>query len=676
MIKQILLSITCVLLIISPGVGQKNISGRVVGEADNQPVPYANIGIRNTETGTISDEDGTFSINIPAMYQDRELIFSSIGFEKKSILVSSLADGEKLKIVLDERVKKLNEVVISGERVERQSHQFGNGRSLLLSGQLYSDTVSAGSAMALLVDKSQYPDLTFVRKVSLYIAKNKFPSFKVRLRFLKSDNNKPGTDILDEQIIAISDIKKGWLDFTLPAACQIGEDSFYVMFEWILEKKDREYIAGKYAEYMRLYPDRVSYDTVVLEGKKLTVPKVSTVVAGTVFGTTHSKGDLENYRCFYRTNSFGEWKRSTGILSARIEMTSYPPEPATDTLAAPCEDPDPDCRINAWAEEFRGQHSMPGLQIAVSRKGRTIFSKGYGYAGVGAKALVTDSTQFRIASVSKTMTAAALAKLYAENSINLDTVIQAYVPSFPEKGYQITPKQLAGHLGGIKDYDGKSLDEIFIMEHYNNCTDATALFKDEPLAAQPGTSFLYSSYGYILLGAAIENISSHSFLEYMSANIWRPLGMNATFGDIRDSTMASKSRFYYLNGREAKPYDLSYSYPTGGLLSTCNDLLKFGNALLLQEGFLDEASKTLLFTSQQTVSGQMTGYGMGWYVGQDANKEKVWYHAGELPSSGAMLLIYPEHEIVIAVLANSPILSDTEDGFSEEIQQLAEIVYK
>ncbi|GAA0893025.1 hypothetical protein GCM10009122_27040 [Fulvivirga kasyanovii] len=655
------------------GKAQINITGKVLTSKGGEPIPYANIGILNSEIGTISNADGTFALIIPEKYHNEHLIFSSIGFTRKSIPVVTIKADRELSVLLEEKVVTLNAVTISAQKEKKKSRQFGNGKSLLLSGQLYSDTLSAGSAMALFIDKKDYPDLTYIQKVSLYIAKNKFPSFKVRLRFLNIDHEtlKPGADILHEQVIETSDLKKGWLDFTLPHNLEIREQSFYIMCEWILDSKDRQYIADKYAEYMELYPDRVSYDTVLVQGEKLVIPKVSMVVAGTVFGTTHSKADLEENSCFYRTNSFGEWKRSAGVLSVKLELSNYPLMEKSENLSTPCPDSSVACQVDHWVENFRQGQSFMGLQLAISSGGETVFSKGYGYSDAEREIAVLNTTQFRVASISKSMTAAGLMKLTSENNLNLDTAIQVYVPSFPVKHHPVTARQLAGHLGGIRGYHGKSWDEIFIQDHFNSCTDALALFKDDPLAVKPGTEFLYSSYGYTLLGAMIENVSGQHYLEYMNNTVWKPLKMLHTYGDIKDSVMLNKSKFYYLSGKEAEPYDLSYSYATGGLVSTSEDLLKFGEALLDTE-FLDKQTKSQLFTTQYTEDKQPTHYGMGWYLSKDNNGCEVWYHTGELPSSGSILLIYPQKGIVISILANSPILSG--DTLLYDIQKLVEIV--
>lgn len=230
-----------------------------------------------------------------------------------------------------------------------------------------------------------------------------------------------------------------------------------------------------------------------------------------------------------------------------------------------------------------------------------------------------------------------------------------------------------GHLVGIRDFYEKSWDEIFIQKHYNNLAEALYIFKDDPLVNEPGTTFLFSSYGYILLVAAIGKVSQQNYLEYMKQHIWDPLEMNSTYGDIADSIMSNKSRFYFTNGEEATAYDLSYSYPAGGLISTTDDLVKFGNAIT-KDDFLSAKTKKEIFETQQTRNGTQTGYGLGWYVGTDIQNKTIWYHFGELPSSGSALLIYTEEKLVLALLTNSPIVTDSDDELLKILFQLAEMI--
>lgn len=129
-----------------------------------------------------------------------------------------------------------------------------------------------------------------------------------------------------------------------------------------------------------------------------------------------------------------------------------------------------------------------------------------GFLSKKSQIKTNESSKFRIASVSKPMTAVAILQLYERGKIDLDVAIQRYLPEFPkkEKGV-VTIRQLLNHTSGVPHY--RFGLEIFHFSHYENCSEALKRFEDRELAFEPRTSFLYSSYGYTLLGAILERVS-------------------------------------------------------------------------------------------------------------------------------------------------------------------------
>src|SRR5437899_2708143 len=162
---------------------------------------------------------------------------------------------------------------------------------------------------------------------------------------------------------------------------------------------------------------------------------------------------------------------------------------------------------------------IPGVQVAVAVNGKLVWSEGFGYADAERKKPVTRETQFRIGSVSKPLTATAVALLYEQGKVDLDAPVQRYVPSFPDKGYPITTRQLAGHLAGIRHYKDQ---EFFLNRRFATVLDGLAIFQDDSLLFPPGTRFSYSSYGWNLVAAVVEGASGDDFLHYMSTHVFRP----------------------------------------------------------------------------------------------------------------------------------------------------------
>jgi len=295
---------------------------------------------------------------------------------------------------------------------------------------------------------------------------------------------------------------------------------------------------------------------------------------------------------------------------------------------------------------------IPGLQVAVAVGGKLVWSEAFGYADLAREVPVTAETQFRIGSVSKPLTAAAVALLYEQGKLDLDAPVQRYVPSFPDKGYPITTRQLAGHLAGIRHYRG---DEFLRNRHFDTVLEGLAIFQGDSLLFPPGTKFSYSSYGWNLISAVVEGAAGQDFLTYVSRNVLRPLGLTHTAPDRVDSLIPNRTRFYERGADSgfvpAPPVDNSYKWAGGGFLSTAEDLVRFGSALL-EPGFLKAATLELLFTSQKTSAGEPTGYGVGWFVATDGRGHRWVSHGGSSVGGTAAFGVDRDSRVVIAITSN------------------------
>jgi serine beta-lactamase-like protein LACTB len=311
---------------------------------------------------------------------------------------------------------------------------------------------------------------------------------------------------------------------------------------------------------------------------------------------------------------------------------------------------------------------IPGLALAVAVDGKIVYSEGFGYADLEERVPVWPTTKFRIGSISKPLTATGLMELVEAGRIDLDAPVQKYVPSFPDKGAVITVRMIAGHLGGIRHYQG---DEFNIQRHYGNVREGLKIFENDPLVSPPGTKFNYSSYGYNLLSAVIESASGEEFLSYMQGHVFTPLELVHTAADQNKQIVEQRSRFYELakdGNPENAPYvDNSYKWAGGGFLSTAEDLVRFGSALL-QPGILKAESLKTLFTSQKTKSREETGYGVGWGVHKSKSGRLTYEHSGGSVGGHSQLILYPETRVVVALVTNS---SDA-DWKREEVEAVAE----
>ena len=295
---------------------------------------------------------------------------------------------------------------------------------------------------------------------------------------------------------------------------------------------------------------------------------------------------------------------------------------------------------------------IPALTVAVLANGKLVWSEAFGQATVDPPVAATPSTLFRVGSVSKAITATALMRLRESGRIHLDTSVRRYVPEWPASQPVISISQLASHLSGIRHYRG---NEFLSARRFETVIASLTPFMNDSLLFAPGSRFLYSTYGYTLLSAAIERAAGVPFLAYVDSAVFRPLGLTHTVPDYADSVRREGATFYYRypDGWRVTPaVDQSNKWAGGGYLSTAEDMVRFG-AALLRPGFLTAESLSLLFRTRTLPTMEPTGYGMGWFVGTDSAGHRVGYHGGSSVGGTAMLNMHPEDQVVVCILVNT-----------------------
>lgn len=305
------------------------------------------------------------------------------------------------------------------------------------------------------------------------------------------------------------------------------------------------------------------------------------------------------------------------------------------------------------AKKFLRKHGIMGMSISVSQQGELIWSKGFGFAQKKPRTKVKpDETIFRIASISKSITGLTLAKLAEEKIVDLDSSIYRYIPNYPIKEYDFTVRQLGGNLAGIRHY--KDNNE-YALNKKMTITDGLDLFKDDQLLFKPGTQFNYSTFGFVLLSEVMQQACKIPFGTYVNDAIFKPLKMEHSMVDISGVNVPNKTKFYRSSVLKkpvlATPVSNDFKVGGGGFLSTSEDLLKFGNEII-SPTIVSEESLSEIITSQRLVTGEKTGYGIGFSVESTKNGTPKYYHTGGGVGASTILLVYPKEELVIAVLTN------------------------
>src|SRR5215208_5850146 len=333
---------------------------------------------------------------------------------------------------------------------------------------------------------------------------------------------------------------------------------------------------------------------------------------------------------------------------------------ATETAAAPA----PLCRVTVAATAERQAVATvrplarrlwkalraPGMSVAVAVDGRTVFSMSCGWADRERRLPARATTRFRIGSVSKPVTATALATLVDSGQIDLDAPIQRYVPEFPEKRWPMTVRQVAAHLAGLR---ANADDEVVSVRHFDTVADEVAIFADDPLLFRPGTRYSYSNWGYVLLGRALETASGEPFEAYVRRAVLDPLGMSHTQLDDAGAPVPQRARHYEVtsDGRAvaAPRHDVSLRWPSGGFVSTAEDLARLGGFAAGE--LVGPATRAQFLSGQRTAGGERTGYALGWEV-HDTPFGKGYGHIGNAVGGTALLLSIPARGAVLALATN------------------------
>jgi len=316
-------------------------------------------------------------------------------------------------------------------------------------------------------------------------------------------------------------------------------------------------------------------------------------------------------------------------------------------------------QIEGAVAKFMSTTHAPGVSVAVVGKNNYVWSQGFGMADLENSVPATSRTLYRLASISKPLTAVAALQLSQTGKLDIDAPVQRYCPAFPQKEFPITTRQLLGHLGGIRHYKSDSQDdpETGNTRHFEDPIAAgLKFFANDPLVAKPGTKFSYSTQGFTLIGCVIEGASNQKYMNYMLRNVFGPAQMLQTVEDDLLTVIPYRTRFYQVDQagkvQNADLLDPSYKVPGGGWLSSADDMARFELAILGNR-LVSQASRDLMWTRQRTADGKETDYGLGWGIGRqkEIGMKDVGHGGGQQGTSTFMMLV-PERQAGVVVLIN------------------------
>ncbi len=310
-------------------------------------------------------------------------------------------------------------------------------------------------------------------------------------------------------------------------------------------------------------------------------------------------------------------------------------------------------KLSTYLQTYIDYKRIPSISAGVYWKGKIYWLDAKGLIDLENFVPAKNTSLYRIASITKAITAVAVMQLYEKGLIDLDAEINTYVPYFPKKKWKLTVRHILSHTGGIRSY--KSEEEFNSKMFYSSTRDAVLTFANDDLLFEPGTRYNYTSLGYSLLAALIENVSKTSFENYLRRNIFEPAGMKVTRVDRQRSIIYERVRGYekspdrrFINSPLT---DLSLKVAGGGLISTSEDLLLFVKAIL--DGTLISKS-TLEIMTRQTIlkTSQKINYGFGFSLADPSDSLKWFGHEGRGTGFSTGLMIIPDEDLAAVYLIN------------------------
>lgn len=305
--------------------------------------------------------------------------------------------------------------------------------------------------------------------------------------------------------------------------------------------------------------------------------------------------------------------------------------------------------VDGLLADYRGR--VPGASVLVLRDGRPLLRRGYGLAVLEDGVAAAPQTNYRLASVTKQFTAAAVLLLAQDGKLGLDDPIKRWLPSLPRACDAITIRQILSHQSGLIDYEDVMPASFDADARQMHDADVLAVLEGQDRTYfAPGSGYRYSNSGYALLALTVEKASGRSFAAFLRERIFAPLGMRDTVAYERGvSQVAHRAYGYsYENGqwRRTDQSPTSAVLGDGGIYSSIDDLARW-DAALYDDRLLSDASRRAAFAAHTQTDAAEVGYGYGWRI----TGETLW-HSGESVGFRNVIVRWPQRRLTVVMLNN------------------------
>jgi CubicO group peptidase (beta-lactamase class C family) len=295
----------------------------------------------------------------------------------------------------------------------------------------------------------------------------------------------------------------------------------------------------------------------------------------------------------------------------------------------------------------------PGVAVIAATDGEVVFRRGYGSANLELGVAIEPDMVFRVASITKEFTAALVMQLVERGIISLEDEITEFLPDYPVQGHKVTIAHLLSHTSGVKNFTRLPAFQDNIRRDHT-VDETIAYFANEPFDFVPGDRYSYSSSGYILLGAILEEVTGKTYEELLRENIFDVIGLNSACVSSHDRIIPRRvSGYSAQDGRVVNSpiVSLTAAFSSGSLMMSVDDLATWDEALYGNQ-LLSDQSKEKMWSPFTLSGGRTTDYGLGWMVTSFLG-HKVLMHDGSIDGFLSTAIRLPEEHIFVAVLTNS-----------------------
>ena len=303
---------------------------------------------------------------------------------------------------------------------------------------------------------------------------------------------------------------------------------------------------------------------------------------------------------------------------------------------------------DALMQRYTGK--VPGAALLVLKDGKPVLRKAYGYADLEHGVAATPATNYRLASISKQFTAAAILLLAEDGKLKLDDSVRRWLPSLPASDQGITIHHLLSHASGLIDYE--DLMPPGTTRQLNDGDVLRMLSAETRSYFAPGTGYRYSNSGYVLLGLIVERASGQRLPAFLHRRIFQPLHMEHTLLREPDGPQPAHRAYGYSeqdgHWLRTDQDQTSATRGDGGIYSSIDDLARW-DAALYDGRLLKESSRRLAFAAHNHVTGEadVDAYGYGWRIHGD-----VRWHSGESIGFRNVIVRWPQQHLTVILLSN------------------------